>query len=95
MMPLTAQTDDSLDDLMPFVPNLANTAGSSASPALNPITVVNAGTTYGLDTSVENNYGLGAGFMSTTAMATQQVAQTAAPSPLWLLAFVLIAWWLL
>ena len=46
--------------------------------------VVNANSTYGVDSSATNNYGLGRRFRSTNTLRRQQKAQNAAPSVWWL-----------
>ena len=65
----------------------------AVAPAVNAtaITTTNANTTYGVDTSAANNYGLGPNYMSTQTLQGAQAAQSAAPSLWWLLlAFVAI-----
>jgi hypothetical protein len=56
-------------------------------PLKGPI-ALNAGTTYGVDTSAANNYGLGSSFKSTSTLKRQQTAKAAAPSLIWIILFV-------
>ena len=53
-------------------------------------TAINAGTTWGIDTSAENNYGLGPSFQSTIALQRSQMQSDQAPSWWWLAAFVFL-----
>ena len=50
---------------------------------------INAGTTYGVDTTVGNNYGLGANYVSPRVAKNQTRAQSAEPSAWWLAAFLI------
>lgn len=59
------------------------------------IDVLNSDTTYGVDGSAANNYGLGASFMSSTAIATTQAAAASAPSIWWLVGAVALVWMVL
>jgi hypothetical protein len=62
--------------------------GMSTTGMMSQPVAINAKTTYGQDLSLENNYGYGPDFLSTNALVTQQTAQKAAPSPLWLVAAI-------
>jgi hypothetical protein len=53
-------------------------------------TVMNAGTTYGRDTSAANNYGLGKSFTSTLQMKKKSNASAATPSIWWLVLFAFV-----
>jgi hypothetical protein len=57
-------------------------SGSPAAP-----TVINASTTYGLDLSSSNNYGLGGGYQSTHTQFKAIAARKNAPSLWWLAGF--------
>lgn len=62
---------------------------------MSMITVLNSDTTYGVDGSAANNYGLGTQFMSSQALATVQAAQSSAPSIWWLVGAVALVWMVL
>jgi hypothetical protein len=49
----------------------------------------NAGTTYGIDGSAGNNYGLGKQYVSPRAQKHQAAAASSEPSAWWLAAFIL------
>jgi hypothetical protein len=71
-------------------------AGSTATGVFyrQPQTL-NAGTSYGNDLSVENNYGLGAEFRSTAQLNTTVIQQQSAPSWWWLIAILAVGAWVL
>jgi hypothetical protein len=60
---------------------------------LSPIQAVNAGTTYGVDGSSENNFGLGSAYLSPNQVAMAETAKDATRTtiPMWILAGVIIA----
>jgi hypothetical protein len=73
---------------LPGVPSDLNLGA----PAMTPV-ALNASTTYGVDTSLENNFGLGPTYQSTATLAAQSAAIQNAPSWWWLIAIVALAWW--
>ena len=56
------------------------------------IQALNSNTTWGLDGSQSNNFGLGSGFRSTAALAGEQRMKDAAPSWWWLVGFIVLVW---
>jgi hypothetical protein len=53
----------------------------------------NASTTYGLNSSPRNNYGLGVSYLSQSDVQAARAAREAAPSWLWLILILAIVWW--
>ena len=54
------------------------------------IAAVNSYTTYGIDGSVENNYGLGSSFLSSNVLAQQAAITANSLSPMWLVALLIL-----
>ncbi len=54
--------------------------------------MLNAGSTYGLDTSVGANYGLGTNYVSRSNARAAEAASAAAPSYWWLAGAAVVFW---
>ena len=52
---------------------------------------INAGTTYGVDSSPGNNYGLGTGYRSIHTNTGREAAKNAKPSWMWLALVLVVA----
>ena len=58
----------------------------------NGLAVTNPDSTYGMNTSAANNYGLGRSFLSNTEARGARAAKHAAPSWMWLAVILVFVW---